>query len=168
MSPKDNDHWFADDELVHEEGILVAASGGHTAGCDEDECAPDETVEDAINEPGVSGTVDDLPYDFGVEPAQAADETFESLEGPPLKAWRVGATGPADDDVEPGDLGRPEERELWSKQRHLIEESEANEREYGHLPEEKIPEIVAASGEDAEEVLPQSPDGASATGALSE
>jgi len=168
MSPKDNDHWFGDDELVREEGILVSAGGGHKAGCDGDECAPDETVEDPVNEPGVSGTVDDLPYDFGVESAQGADESFESLEGPPLKPWRVGATGPADDDNEPESLGRPEERELWSKQRPLIEEAEINEREYGSLPEDKIKEIVAASGEDSEEVLPDSPGGASATGAPDE
>ncbi len=167
MSPKDDDHWFADNELVHEEGILVSASGGHRAGCDDDECAPDETVEDPINEPGVPGTVDDLPYDYGVETAQAADETFESLENPPSKARSVGATGPVDD-AEPRELGRPEERELWNKQRPLIEESEINEREYGSLPEEKIAEIVAASGEDAEEVLPQSPDGVSATGTPTE
>ena len=164
MSPRDDDHWFADSELVQEEGILVSAGGGRKAGCEPDECAPDETVEDDINEPGVAGTVDDLPYDFGVETAQAADETFESLDGPPFASWGVGATGPADDDNEPADLGRPEERELWSKQRPLIEESEVNEREYGQLPEEKIPEIVAASGEDAEELSPQSSDDASGSG----
>jgi len=82
MNPRDDDHWFEDNELEREAGILVSPHSGHEAGCAEDECAPDETVEDPINEPGVPGTVDDLPYDRGLETARAADETLESLEGP--------------------------------------------------------------------------------------
>lgn len=40
---------------------------GREVGCDpdEDSCAPDESVEDDVNEPGVPGTPDDLPYSLG-------------------------------------------------------------------------------------------------------
>lgn len=165
MSPRDDDRWFGDDELQREGGVFVPAEGGHKVRCPEDECAPDDYVEDPINEPGVPGTIDDQPYDYGVEAALAADETLDSLDR--RGAWSVGATGPADEG-EPAPLGRPEEDELWGQQRPLIEEVAATERGYAGLEDAAIPGIVAASGEDANEVLPQSPDGVSATGAASE
>ncbi|MDP2233403.1 MAG: hypothetical protein Q8K89_07190 [Actinomycetota bacterium] len=157
MCPRDDDHWFEDNELEREAGVLASADGGHKTGCAEDECAPDETVEDPINEPGVPGTVDDLPYDYGVETAQAADETLDSLDGPPARAWRVGAPGPAEQG-EPSTLGRPEERELWQKQQPLIEEGAINERAYADLNEEDVPEILEASGEIASCATPASLD----------
>lgn len=165
MSPRDNDRWFGDEELERVGGVLVPAEGGHRVGCPEDECAPDDYVEDSVNEPGVPGTIDDRPYDYGVEEALAADETLESLDR--RRAWSVGATGPLEDG-EPGAPGRAEERELWRRQQPLIEEAAVIERGYAGLEETAIPGIAAASGEDADEVLPQSPDGVSATGAASE
>lgn len=162
MTPRDGDTWFEDDELAREEGILHSRDGGHEVHC-EGECAPDENVEDPINEHGVPGTVDDLPYDLGVETARAADETLDSIERPAVTSWSVGATGPADSGPET-ELGRPEERELWRMQRPLIEEAEAEERHYTGLPEESLPGIAEASAEDAAEVLPDAPDGTSATG----
>lgn len=162
MTTKDGDTWFEDDDLAREEGILVSRAGGHEVGC-EDQCAPDENVEDPINDEGVPGTVDDLPYDFGVETARAADETLDSIEHPAVTSWGVGLTGHADSGEET-ELGGPEQRELWRIQRPLIEEADAEERHYAGLPEEELPEIAEASAEDASEVLPDAPDGTSATG----
>ncbi len=167
MTPKDDDTRFGDEELVREGGVLVSRNGGHEVECNDDTCAEDDYVEDPVNDDGVPGTVDDVPYSYGVEVARAADETFESLDRSPAKSWDVGMTGPADDgDEKP--LGEPEERELWRQQSALIEEAEAEEMHYAGLPESEIPEIVEASAEGAAEVLPDSPEGVSATGAATE
>ena len=80
MAPRDDDTWFEDDELVREGGVFVSRNGGHEVGCADDECAPDDYVEDPVNDEGVPGTVDDLPYDYGIETPRAADETLESFD----------------------------------------------------------------------------------------
>ncbi|MGB4593057.1 MAG: hypothetical protein WBI63_04685 [Coriobacteriia bacterium] len=160
MGPRNDENSFAEDALQREGGVLVSAAGGHKSDVGADGRAQDDYVEDEINEPGVPGTVDDLPYDYGVENASPADEALGSIDR--TRAWQVGATGAADD-REPGPLGRPEERELWSKQRPLIEEAQANEREYGSLDEGDLPRIVDSSI-DAEDALSETPDGTSATG----
>lgn len=164
---QDHDDWFEDDDLVREGGVFVSRNGGREIGPDEDEQAPDDYVEDSVNDEGVPGTVDDLPYDYGVENARAADETLETIHRADRDAWDVGETGPAGEGEEPSP-GKAEERELWDRQRPLIEESDAEERHYSGLPESEIPEISEASLEDAEDVLPDSPDGVSATGDVSE
>lgn len=145
-----------------EDGILFARSGGHEVQCEGD-CPPDDYVNDPINDDGVPGTVDDLPYDYGIETPRAADETLSSIEGPPYGSWGVGATGPAGDGEE-RPLGEPEERELWRQQQPLIEEAAAEERHLVGLDEDHLQAVVDASAEDAAEVLPEAPDGVSATG----
>lgn len=107
MTPKDGDTWFEDDELTRDDGILSARAGGHEVQCEGD-CPPDDYANDPINDDGVPGTVDDLPYDYGIETSRAADETLNSIEGPPYKSWAVGATGPAEEGEE-RPLGKPED-----------------------------------------------------------
>ncbi|MBN2404072.1 MAG: hypothetical protein JXE06_00675 [Coriobacteriia bacterium] len=80
MTPRDGDTWFEDDELVREGGVLVSRSGGREIGCSDKDCAMDDYADDSADEDGVPGTVDDLPYDYGIEAPRAADETFESLD----------------------------------------------------------------------------------------
>jgi hypothetical protein len=172
-------HKYPDDErLEQEEGVLVPAEGGHRVGCEEDEepCAPDDTVEDPINDLGVPGTPDDLPYDFGVEVPPAADQQLELIEDLPrgdedvdlaIADEDVGRTGaPADGDGPP--LGRPEERELWNKQRALIEEDEEDGRRLDGIPESDIPDLEHAMGDDAADPLPDAPGGTSATGSVTD
>lgn len=165
MTPKDGDTWFEDDELTRDGGILFARSGGREVQCEGD-CPPDDYVNDPINDDGVPGTVDDLPYDYGIETPRAADETLSSIEGPPHRSWGVGATGPAGDGEE-RPLGEPEERELWRLQRPLIEEAEAEERHFAGLSDNDLPAVADASAEDSAEVLRDAPDGVSATGDVS-
>jgi len=82
------------------DGMLFARPAGHEVRC-EGECAPDDYVGDPINDAGVPGTVDDLPYDYGIEDVQAADETLDSIERPTSSSWGVGATGhPEEEDGE--------------------------------------------------------------------
>jgi len=162
MAVKDDDSWISEDELTREDGVLYAGSGHRKVGC-EGACAPDDYVADPINDDGVPGTVDDLPYDYGLETPQAADEMLSSIERPPTASWGVGDTGPAGEGDET-DLGEPDERELWDMQRPLIEEAEAEARHFAGLADEDIPAVAEASAEDAAEVLPDSPEGTSATG----
>lgn len=160
--PRDDDTWFEDDELTREGGVFVSRGGGHGVGARDEEAPPDDWVEDPTHDGGVPGTVDDLPYDYGVETPLAADETFEGTESP-TRGWDVGRTGRPDEGDETP-LGMPEERELWRLQRPLIEEVEAQEQRYAGLNEPDIREIVEVSGEDSGEPLPEAPDGVSATG----
>ncbi len=161
---------YPDDEwLEQDEGVLVPAEGGHRVGCEEDgvPCAPDDIVEDPINDAGVPGTQDDLPYDYGVEVPPAADHQLELVEDLVAEDSDVGKTGaPADGDAPP--LGRPEERELWGKQRALIEEDEDEGLRLDGLPEADIPELQRAMGDDAADPLPDAPGGTSATGSVTE
>ena len=159
-----DDPSFAEDALRRVGGVFVSSADGRKVECDDD-CAQDDQVEDPVNEPGVPGTVDDMPYDYGTETAQPADTTLQSLDG--ARSWRVGATGPAEEG-DPRPLGRPEEQELWSRQQPLIQEGQANEREYGTLDEGDLHRIVESSIEDSGEVLPETGSGTSATGSATE
>lgn len=152
-----------DEELVREGGVFVSRNGGHEVHEDEMR-ASDDYIEDPGTGDGVPGTVDDLPYDFGLENANAADQLLESSGRGHGVGSKVGHTG-ADDDSEPPELGGPEERELWKKQRGLIQEASEHEAHYAGLDEDRIAAVDAALGEDAAEVLPDSPEGKSATGA---
>jgi hypothetical protein len=151
-----------EEELVREGGVFVSRNGGHEA--DETESrAADDYIEDPGTGDGVPGTVDDLPYDMGLETSAPADQLIQSGDGRMHGYGGVGETG-ADEDTEPPDLGRPEERELWRKQRGLIQESADEELRYRGLNDEEVVELDAASGEDAADVLPDAPEGKSATG----
>jgi hypothetical protein len=158
-----DDGSLEDEELVREGGVFVSRSGGHEADADESR-ASDDYIEDPGTGDGVPGTVDDLPYDFGLENATAADQLFESSGRGRGIGSGIGFTG-ADDDREPPPLGGPEERQLWKKQRGLIQESSDEDARYAGLSDDLVARVDAASGEDAAEVLPDAPEGKSATGA---
>jgi hypothetical protein len=168
MSPHRGDRSFDDDDLVREEGIFVSRNDtGEPGSGDKDEFAPDDVVEDPVNDEGVPGTVDDLPYDYGVETALPADEMLESFDRPKVAWGPIGRTG-ADDDGEEPELGKPEERELWRQQRTLIDESGDEAARYRGLREDEVAEVEGAVGEDAAEALSETPEGESATGAGTE
>lgn len=158
-----DDGSLEEEELVREGGVFVSRNGGHEVHSDEDRLA-DDYIEDPGTGDGIPGTVDDLPYDFGIENAAAADQLLESSGRGRGVGSRVGHTG-ADDDSEPAPLGGPEERELWKKQRGLIQESADEKARYEGMGDELIARLDSASGEDAAEALPDAPEGKSATGA---
>ena len=151
-----------DEELVREGGVFVSRNGGREADAEEAR-ASDDYVEDPDSGDGVPGTVDDLPYDFGVEKARAADELFTSPGTGRGTTSGIGRTG-ADDDREPPDLGKPEERELWKRQRGLLGESADEPARYAGLNDDEVAKLDESTGEDAADVLPDSPEGTSATG----
>ncbi len=87
-----NDGSLEDEELVREGGVFVSRNGGHEVDADEARAA-DDYIEDPGTGDGVPGTVDDLPYDFGLDIATAADQLLESSgrdRGSHSKTGRVG------------------------------------------------------------------------------
>ncbi len=158
-----NDHPSEEEPLKREGGVFVSREGGHEVGCDDETCAPDEFVEDPLNDDGVPGTPDDLPYDYGVEVPPAADQMLTSPDHRNAGFGAMGRTE-ADDDADEPPLGAVDERELQHRQRGLISEAADEEHRYAGLEGDDIARIEAAVGEDAGEVLPETADGESATG----
>lgn len=154
---------FEEEEYERVGGVFVPVNGGHEVGCTDERCAQDDLVEDPLEDHGVPGTPDDLPYDYGVETAEAADLQVLSIEHRSTGFADVGRTGaPADSDETP--LGLPDERELWRRQRGLIAESADEAARWRGLESLDLKRVGEAIGEDAADVLPESPGGASATG----
>ena len=156
---------FDEAEYERQGGVLVPVNGGHEVSCEDEQCAPDEVVEDPLNDDGVPGTPDDLPYDYGVETSEAADTQVLSPGHRNAGLGGLGATGADEDVTEEPPLGGPDERELWHKQRGLMQESEDEAARWGGLEDDDLSKVEEAIGEDAGEVLPEAPEGESATGA---
>jgi hypothetical protein len=155
---------FDDEEFVREGGVLVPRNGGHEVGPDDRDLTKSDYVEDPDVDDGVPGTRDDLPYDFGVETAEAADHIIDGPDRVNAGFSGMGATGAAPEGDEPP-LGGPEERELWKKQRPLIQEAEAEEGHLAGVEGLDAERVRDAEAEGAEEALPDFPEGSSATGA---
>jgi hypothetical protein len=156
---------FDEEQYQRQGGVFVPVNGGHEVGCQDDQCAVDELVEDPLNDDGVPGTPDDLPYDYGVEVPDAVDQQVLSPEHRHTGYGDLGHTGAPDDASTESPLGAVDERELWHRQRGLVDESGDEAARWGGLPEDELPRIEDAIGEDAGEVLPDAPEGGSATGA---
>jgi len=156
---------YGDEEYVRIGGVLVPVNNGHEVRHEDGTIAPDDIVEDLIADDGVPGTPDDVPYGYGVEVALPADQMILSLERGATGLGSVGRTGSEPDRDEPP-LGAPDERELWRRQKSLIEESADEAARYAGIPESEVPRIEAAIGEDAAETLPETPGGESATGSV--
>jgi len=67
------------------------------------------------------------------------------------------------EDAEP--LSADEGSELWLRQKALIEEDEENALKLEGFQPAQVEDILEAMADDAEDVLPDSPNGTSATGA---
>jgi hypothetical protein len=159
-----NDRPSEEEELVREGGIYVSRGGGHEVGCDDETCAPDENVEDALEDDEVPGTPDDLPYNYGVEVPAPTDQLLQSPDHRNSGFGGLGITE-ADKDVdEAAPLGARDERDLWDKQRPLISESADEEPRYAGLEDDDLAAVEAAEGDDAAETVSEAPEGESATG----
>lgn len=165
MPKMHRDGSFDEEELVREGGAFVSRGGGREVGPEDDDRVSTDWVEDPSADDGVPGTRDDLPYDYGVEIPPATDHLVMDRDRRDAGFGDVGRTGPADEDhdIAPG---LPEERELWDRQRALIEESEAEEAHLRGLAEKDLAAVVDAEAEGAADVLPDSPEGESATGSV--
>jgi hypothetical protein len=143
-----------EETLRHDEGVLDEP-GGRESSCEpaEEPCAPSDYVEEPFADDGTPGTADDLPYTLGVEESAPADEHIV-----PVGGTRLGEAGPerAEDAAD--------ERELWGKQKALVEEDEASGLRLEGASQDAIPGILDAMGDDAAEALPDWPEGTSATG----
>ena len=66
------------------------------------------------------------------------------------------------------DFGQDRDPELWSRQLPLIEEDVANGLRLADFPEEAIPRIIDAMGDDVADPLQEYPGGVSATGSTTQ
>jgi hypothetical protein len=161
----ESDGPFGDEEYEREGGVLVPVNIGHEVRHEDETIAPDDVLEDLVADEGVPGTPDDLPYDYGVELSQPADQMMLSVEQASTGFGAMGVTGSDEDEDEPP-LGLPEEHELWRRQKPLIQESDEEAGRDDGLQGDDVARLEAAVGEDAGEVLPETPEGESATGSV--
>ncbi len=159
----ESDGPFGDEEYVREGGVLIPVNSGHEVRHEDDTIAPDDVLEDLVADDGVPGTPDDLPYDYGVEVSQPADQMMLTVDEGPVGFGAMGVTG-SDEDADEPPLGMPEEHELWRRQKALIEESDEEAGVDDGLEGDDVARLEAAVGEDAGEVLPETSGGGSATG----
>jgi hypothetical protein len=148
------------DERLDREGGVFMEPDAKEIGCDPEElrCSPGDYANDPEpRETGIPGTVDDTPLDFGLEIPPADEHVV--LEG---AVESVGDSREATEGAE--DMGSIDEKELWAAQDGLLEEDEADALVLDGFPEEVIPEILEAMGDDAADPLPDFPNGTSATG----
>jgi hypothetical protein len=73
-----------------------------------------------------------------------------------------------DDEGRDIDMGQDADPELWGKQLPLIEEDEDDGLKLAGFPDELIPGIMDAMGDDAADPLQDTPGGTSATGSTNE
>ena len=153
------------ENLVREEGVLVEP-GSRDVGCDPDDevCPTDDFANDphADGAHSVPGTVDDAPMNFGIELPTAGDRHLV-----PEGATHQGGRQALSEERETPE-GKRDENELWSEQKALINEDEAEGLRLQGFSEEEIPAILAAMGDDAEDALQDAPNGSSATGSGNE
>lgn len=115
--PEREQHIF-NDKLVREGGVLVEPEHQQVDCNDpEIECGPDDYPEDPYSIDNRTGTPDDANYSFGVELPNADDLHLVPDSG----RMSVGETEGAEEPPE-RDLGELEERDMWRRQRPLIEE----------------------------------------------
>jgi hypothetical protein len=149
-----------DEHLDRESGVFIEPDA-HEVTCEPDAepCAPDDYVNDpAAPENGIPGTVDDVPLTFGVEAPSASDNHLV-LEGATKSSGKSEESEKAAEEI-----GKTDEGELWGQQVALVEEDEIGGLNLNGFPDEEIPEILDAMGDDAADPLQDFPNGVSATG----
>lgn len=140
--PEREQHYF--DEPLQAEGDGWLREPQHTReGCDTsgEKCGPDEYPEDPFATGNRPGTVDDLPNSFGVELPQADDEHL-------VEQGRTHHAGPEAGEERERDLGDREARDLWRRQRPLIEEDEHGVQLPVGMTEEEGRRVMDAMGDD--------------------
>jgi hypothetical protein len=167
MSAKDDRPVFEEEELV-EAGVYVEQNRGENVGCDEatDRCAPDDYSEAPHESRNVPGTEDDVPYSVGTEESiPAADTQFRYADESTTSSSRP---TPADEGDTESDISKTDERDLWRRNRALIEEDEDDGLKLEGFSEEEIPDVLDAMGDEAQDPIPDSATGYSATGSDAE
>lgn len=156
-------------KLEREEGVIRADGAGTDVGCEPAEagCTSPEMGEETSDDDPVGGTPDDLPYTLGEETPDALDERMPNIRPVHLDQVLHPPRSVSEDDEDP-DADSGEERDLWDRMSTLSEQDEGIGSDLEGVSEEQAARIMNAMGDDAAEVLPQAPEGVSATGAGSE
>jgi hypothetical protein len=136
--PEREQHIF-NEKVVREGGVFVEPEHQqrdcNTPGT---ECGPDDYAEDPYSIDNRPGTSDDANYSYGVELPNAGD-----LHLIPDRGVRRRGGNAAPDEESELDLGERDERDLWRRQRSLMEEDS----------EEGIELPQGLDDEDAERVI---------------
>ena len=148
------------EELARESGVFIEADSGEVAIDTDDAGSPqdDYVADPGERDSGIPGTGDDLPLTFGIE-TQAPDDEHLVMSGATKRSGHTRENSEAAED-----LGKTDESELWREQKSLIEEDEKEGVKLDGFPEEEIPSILDALGDDAADPLQDFPNGTSATG----
>lgn len=72
---------YDDELLVREGGVFVAAADGREVFPDVRDRPYSDYPEDPIEDEFVPGTPDDIPYDYGIVIAEAADHIIDAPDG---------------------------------------------------------------------------------------
>ena len=114
-------------------------------------------TEDPFDVPGMA---DDPDPDLG-EDKPTEEVLYREKDAVGGAAEPPGPAAAAQDEPEPGTR---DERELWRAQQALIDEDDKSGIRLEGFPEDAVPAVLNALGDDAAETLPDSPNGTSATG----
>lgn len=157
--PEREQHVF-DEKLEREGGVFIEPQ--HTqVDCNSPDagCATDEYPEDPFSIDNRPGTVDDPTYSMGVELPNAADQHLVP-EGGTHQGGR-----PAPDEEREWEPGELEERDMWRRQRALIEEdADDGIKMPAGTSDEQAERILDAMGDESADNVPDMTQGGSATG----
>lgn len=157
--PEREQHVF-NEKLEREGGVFIEPQ--HTqVDCNDPEnlgCAPDEYPEDPYAVDNRPGTPDDVTYSYGLELPNAADrhlvpEGATHQSGPP-----------APDEEREFEPGERDERDLWRRQRALIEEDADSPKLPVGMSDEDGRRVMGAMGDDEGDEASEDATTVSATG----
>lgn len=155
--PEREQHIF--DEKVERVGGVFVEPEHTQVDCNQPDagCATDEYPEDPYSVDNRPGTVDDPTYSFGVELPNAADQHV-------VPEGATHQTGPEAGDEPELELGERDERDMWRRQRSLIEEDSDSPNLPVGMSEEDQGRIASAMGDDQGDGAPEDIAETSATG----
>lgn len=157
--PEREQHIF-DEKLEREGGVFLEPQHSQRDCNNPDDagCAPDEYPNDPYTVDNRPGTPDDVTYSFGLELPNAADLHVVPEGG----VHQAGQAAP--DEERELDPGERDERDMWRRQRSLIEEDETGIRLPDGMTEDDGRRIMGAMGDDQGDEAPEDVADVSATG----
>lgn len=157
--PEREQHVF-DEKLERDNGVFAEPQHmQRDCNSPDAECATDEYPEDPFAIDNRPGTADDATYSMGVELPNAADQHLV----PEGRTHQSGHSAPDEErEWEPGEL---EERDLWRRQRPLIEEDVDDGIKFPRgVSDEEAQHTLDAMGDETSDNVPDMTQGGSATG----
>lgn len=156
----DREQRVFDERLERIGGVFVEEQHGEVdCNSEANACAPDDYPEDPYAIDNRPGTPDDVTYSIGLQSPDADDQHVV----PDVRTHHSGP--PASATERDTELGTEDERDLWARNRPLVQEDvdEGVMLPLG-MDEDEGERVLEAMGDEASEVAPDSATGTSATG----